>query len=135
MLGATDVIGPPGPAEPAPDVGTLPELLLHQSVDHEEHDLLGPGHRVGEPSQQHRPARVRQLAEQGRHHVLEARALPVGENRIGLVSGLNSLFPWPGRGCLGGSAVTHEGTPYDPHTPSTHERAGEAPVVRVSTRG
>jgi hypothetical protein len=40
------------------------------------------------------------------------------------VSELHSLF-WGQRHCrLARCSVTHEGTPYDPHTPSTHERAG-----------
>ena len=111
--------------------GALSELHLAEPVDHEEHDLSRPGHRLGEPRRQRRPARVGQLAEQGRDHVLEARALPVRQDRIGLVPGLHSLnclFLGPWRGRLGGCAITHEGTPYDPHTPSTHEWAGRITV-------
>ena len=118
--------GSPGPADQHRDeCGALPELFLAESVDHEEHDLLGPRHHVGEPPRQRRPAGVGQLVEQGRAPRAggTGRPSPGGPDRAGLRAELPASCG-PGRRCLGGSAVTHEGTPYDPHTPSTHERAG-----------
>ena len=95
MLGATERDRPSDTAREHRGQGAaFPELLLAEPVDHQEHDLVGPGHRAGEPPRQRGAARVGQLTEQGGHHAVEARALPVGQERLGPVSGLRS----PSRG-------------------------------------
>ena len=125
VLGATEVMGPPTPlASTGARAARSRSCSSPEPIDHEEHDLLGSGYRVGKPSGYRRAARVGQLAEQGRHDTMQARATPVGQDRIGLVSGLRPLVSGQRHCRLGRFAVSHEGTPYDPRTPSTHERAG-----------
>ena len=102
--------------------GALPELLLPEPIDHQEHNLVGSGYRVRKPSGYRGAVGVGQLAEQGRHDTVQARATPVGKDRIGPVSGLRSPFSGQRHCRLGWLAVGHEGTPYD-HA-SLHPRMG-----------
>ena len=118
-----------GPADAAGEHrgqgGRSAQLLLAQAVEHQQHDLAGPGHRFGKPARAARSARVAPARRAGWARPGGGTA-PSQSGRSGSGCGRGpSASPWGGRRRrLGRCAVTHEGTPYDPRTPSTHEWAG-----------